>query len=404
MASSSPPVTNNATPNRASAPITTTILPSINSSGDFRGLVKPKCIKCGNNARSRCPYQSCKNCCAKAQNPCHIHVLKGSTSFPDKAPATGSPSSEQQPNDVSLSGNPHRLNSVRQLSSNFSQFNNLQNPIRSRKPLTVKEAGEINEWRYEKVQEYKDMNVEVENEAFDRYMRNVSLLEEVFNVKSTPDGPVNDGGSPISDGNATSAEDERQMEIAKIKSILRSDPTRAENFRNRMQCAVDEVLKKLQKAEAHDAGTGSSEQEEYVGSPGKKNLSWNEAVAALIDKINKAQSVEDLVVCMEMKDELFNQHAKSTHAESESVPIPMALQTDDLTVGMEMEDQLFHQHTESIQAASESVAIPTVLQTDEVKPQIPDPPIKFATTKPVDPEEFKQISAYFDSLEDIEEL
>lgn len=53
MASSSPPVTNNATPNRASAPITTTILPSINSSGDFRGLVKPKCIKCGNNARSR---------------------------------------------------------------------------------------------------------------------------------------------------------------------------------------------------------------------------------------------------------------------------------------------------------------------------------------------------------------
>ena len=227
------------------------------------------------------------------------------------------------------------------------------------------------------MQEYKDMNIEVENEAFDRYMRNVSLLEEVFNVKSTPDGPVNDGGSPISDGDATSAEDERQMEIAKIKSILRSDPTRAENFRNRMQCAVDEVLKKLQKTEAHDAGTESSEQEEYVGSPGKKNLSWNEAVAALIDKINKAQNEEDLKVCMEMKDQLFNQRTESPQAESESVPIPMALQTDDVVN----------------------------LQTDDVvKPQFAHPPVKCVTTKPVDPEEFKQISAYFDSLEDIEEL
>ncbi|URD86802.1 hypothetical protein MUK42_28173 [Musa troglodytarum] len=39
----------------------------------LRGLNKPKCIKCGNVARSRCPFQSCKSCCAKAENPCHIH-------------------------------------------------------------------------------------------------------------------------------------------------------------------------------------------------------------------------------------------------------------------------------------------------------------------------------------------
>ncbi|CAN1748511.1 hypothetical protein LINPERHAP1_LOCUS3427 [Linum perenne] len=45
----------------------------------LRGLNKPKCIQCGNVARSRCPYQSCKSCCSKAQNPCHIHGMRSLT-------------------------------------------------------------------------------------------------------------------------------------------------------------------------------------------------------------------------------------------------------------------------------------------------------------------------------------
>ncbi|KAL8101702.1 uncharacterized protein LOC141687010 isoform X2 [Apium graveolens] len=316
-----------------------------------------------------CPYQSCKNCCAKAQNPCHIHVLKGSTSFPDKAPATGSPSSEQQPNDVSPLGNSHRATSVRQLSSNFSQFNNLQNPIRSRKPLTRQEAGEINEWRYQKVQEYKDQNIELENEAFDRYMRNVGLLEEVFNVKSTSDGPMKDGGSPTSEMNTTSAEDERQKEIAEIKMILRSEPTRAENFRNRIQCAVDEALKKLQKSEAPDGGAESIEQDEFVTGPEKKKFRRHEEMAALIDKINKARNEEDLKVCIEMKNELFGKQTETTEAEPESAPVPIPLDSDDV-----------------------------------VKPQFADPPLKWFTVKHADAEEIERMNKLFDSMEDIEEL
>ncbi|KAL1333402.1 hypothetical protein HN51_062232 [Arachis hypogaea] len=38
-----------------------------------RGQNKPKCKQCGNVARSRCPYESCKSCCFRNQNPCHIH-------------------------------------------------------------------------------------------------------------------------------------------------------------------------------------------------------------------------------------------------------------------------------------------------------------------------------------------
>lgn len=219
------------------------------------------------------------------------------------------------------------------------------------------------------MQEYKDMNIETENEAFDRYMRNVSLLEEVFNVKSTTDEPIKDGGSPTSNLNTTSAEEDRQVAIGEMKSILRSDPTRAENFRNRMQCAVDEVLKKLQKSEAHDGGAESSEQDEFVRSPEKKKFRRHEELAALIDKINKARNEEDLKVCMEMKDQLFGKQTETTQAESESVPIPIPLESDDV-----------------------------------VKPQFADPPLKWFTVKPADPKEIERMNKLFDSLEDIEEL
>lgn len=38
----------------------------------------------------------------------------------------------------------------------------------------------MNERRFCKLKEYRDRNIEVENEASDRCMQNISLLEEVF--------------------------------------------------------------------------------------------------------------------------------------------------------------------------------------------------------------------------------
>ncbi|XP_071706206.1 uncharacterized protein [Rutidosis leptorrhynchoides] len=76
---------------------------SINNSKNLRGLNKPKCHKCGNVARSRCPYQACKSCCAKAQNPCHIHVLKAASSLPDKTPSSGSSLTDQHSNETPVS-------------------------------------------------------------------------------------------------------------------------------------------------------------------------------------------------------------------------------------------------------------------------------------------------------------
>ncbi|GJN39768.1 hypothetical protein PR202_gb28907 [Eleusine coracana subsp. coracana] len=60
----------NGTPQKPPIPAAAFDMPKPN----LRGLNKPKCIQCGNVARSRCPFQCCKACCYKAQNPCHIHA------------------------------------------------------------------------------------------------------------------------------------------------------------------------------------------------------------------------------------------------------------------------------------------------------------------------------------------
>ncbi|WOL09158.1 hypothetical protein Cni_G17911 [Canna indica] len=93
-----------------------------------RGLNKPKCIKCGNVARSRCPFQSCKSCCAKAENPCHIHVLKQNGTLPDKPPPSSTTLLDQPSNDVSSTGSSWRLNSLRQLSTNVANILRTKNP------------------------------------------------------------------------------------------------------------------------------------------------------------------------------------------------------------------------------------------------------------------------------------
>ncbi|KAL3848812.1 hypothetical protein ACJIZ3_010694 [Penstemon smallii] len=272
-----------------------------NASRSLRGLNKPKCIKCGNVARSRCPYQSCKNCCAKAENPCHIHVLKGNSSFPDKAPSSSSPLFEQQSTDTSHSGSSQRL---RQLSNNFSQFSNLQTPIRARKPLTRKDAQVINEWRFLKLKESRDANMEAETEAFDRYMQNVTLLEDIFSVNSAPNEQIQ---------NEKSSETTVQGLVLK----LRSNTVRTENFKKRIQYIIDHKLRKLEKFELVDDTNELSDTEgdekkakKFKSSQGERTL----ALTDLSDKLNKARNEEDLKACWEMASQIFgwNSNARQT--------------------------------------------------------------------------------------------
>lgn len=381
MAASSPALSNNSTeiPSAAfgssSSAITSSLTPpsGVSTSKTLRGLNKPKCIKCGNVARSRCPFQSCKSCCAKAQNPCHIHVLKGGSNIPDKIPSTGSPKVDHQSTDIYHSANSHRVTSLRQLSNNFAQFNNLRTPARSKKPLTRKDAQLINEWRFMKLKEFRDRNIEAENEAFDRYMRNVSLLEEVFSVNSALDEGIDDGSSAMTSGR--SADDSTDVLITRLKAKLRSDPVRKENLRKRMQYIVDQGIKALGKLEPIDT-TGDAGDPDDMGNETKRvkpqQAERASALNELIDKVNKARNEEDLKSCFDLKSQLFNRSGTTV-----STPGSDIIKEND-------------------EQATQNDVSP--------EPKSRYSSRKWFSTTTIDQESLCQIDSWFSSLEDVEEL
>ncbi|TYH73224.1 hypothetical protein E1A91_D05G304400v1 [Gossypium mustelinum] len=278
-----------------------------------RGLNKPKCIQCGNVARSRCPYRSCKSCCSKAQNPCHIHVLKSNSAFPEKTPSSSTPSSDQKSTQASSQATPLRVPSFRQLSNAFAQFDNLQ--VRTKKHLTRKDAVALNEWRFSKLKEFKDRNIEIENDAFDRYMQNISLLEEVFSTKPVQDGSDEDEESKPS---STSQEDEALAMTSGLKLALRSNPVRSDNTRKRILQIVDQGIKKLQKSEPNNGATDPDDQNKLDNRLKKAKPLWVERSSMLsdiMDKLNKARNEEDIKSCLEMKAQLYNQSTMSTPTE-----------------------------------------------------------------------------------------
>ncbi|XP_020592381.1 uncharacterized protein LOC110032920 isoform X2 [Phalaenopsis equestris] len=263
---------------------------------NLRGLNKPKCTKCGNVARSRCPFQSCKSCCAKAQNPCPIHVLKQNSTLPDKPPSSMIASFEPPPTDAPSSGASWRLTSLRQLSTAVA------NSLRGRKALTRKDAININKWRFSKLREHIHGNIEVENEAFERYLYNASLLEETF---STSDDP-----STVED----ISEDRIQKLVALMKVKLKFNPRRVDTMRKRIRNLVNEKLRTLQEREhiSDEVGVSANDDELDAYRELKRPKKLDKSVAEktmeaddLIDRMSKARTTDDLISCIETKNQLF---------------------------------------------------------------------------------------------------
>ncbi|PKA53293.1 hypothetical protein AXF42_Ash010023 [Apostasia shenzhenica] len=297
---------------------------------NLRGLNKPKCSKCGNVARSRCPFQSCKSCCAKAQNPCPIHVLKQNSTLPDKPLPSTIPSFEQQSTDTASSGASWRLTALRQLSAAYA------NSLRARKPLTrkvqkllpfvilrelhvifltevlsssavtdsslfFKDAINTNKWRFSKLKEHIEGNIEVENEAFERYLQNVRFLEEVFSTNFKAKSLDQSTVDPTSD-------DKVEKLITSMKAKQKSNTNKAASIRERMQKLVNEKLRKLQESE-HVIDQISSKIDELNAYRNPKKLKKFEDDRAektmvmddLIDKLYKARSLEDIESGLEMK-------------------------------------------------------------------------------------------------------
>lgn len=233
------------------------------------------------------------------------------------------------------------------------------------------DAAAINEWRFSKLKEHRDRNIEVENEAFDRYMQNISLLEEVFSVKSITDGS-NEDESTIANPDSNSVEDSEMM-TSGHKLKLRSNPTRSENFRRRMAQIVDQGLKKLQ-CELKDEADDLNDQKECDKSSKKAKFWWSDrsiGLSDIIDKLNKARSDEDPKSYLKLKYQLHNLHAESSETETQ-------------------EDVVSEEQTEKKDVAPRK-------ESGYLLP-------KLLTTAEMDQETLNSVDAHFSSLEKIEDL
>ncbi|XP_020093227.1 uncharacterized protein LOC109713514 [Ananas comosus] len=271
---------------------------------NLRGLNKPKCIKCGNVARSRCPFQSCKSCCFKAQNPCHIHVLKQSSILPDKPPPSRSPSIEQPSIDIPSTGSAWRLNALKQLPHNFL------NALRAKKPLNKKDVANINKWKFAKLREYIEGNIEAENEAFERYLQNVALLEEIFVI---PDELKEENRAAAE----STSEDKMQRLVSEIKIKLKSNSDKEESFRERIRNILDQKLEKLREKERSNEEGALSDDLASIKKRGERTAALND----LIDKMNRARGEEDLISCLEMRSQLFRDSASNATEKCEELNV-----------------------------------------------------------------------------------
>lgn len=134
------------------------------------------------------------------------------------------------------------------------------------------------------------------------------MLEEIFSANSLQvESTVND--SSTSDKTPDSVEDDKETSIFGLKSMLRSNPSRIDNFRMKIKHIVDQGLGKLKRREMVDHDNGPLDPKESEKGL-KRAKDWRAARALslsdLVDKLNKARNEEDLKSCLEVKSRIFN--------------------------------------------------------------------------------------------------
>ncbi|CAN6324794.1 unnamed protein product [Urochloa humidicola] len=285
---------------------------------NLRGLNKPKCIQCGNVARSRCPFQCCKACCYKAQNPCHIHVLKQTNTLPDKPSPTAAAVTEQASTTLPATGSASRLACLQKLPHHFL------NSLRTKKSLTKKDVASTNKWIFMKLKEHMQGDIDAENEAYDRYTQNVGLLEETF-------CPMEDA-SVEPEAETTSEEEERMdLLVSEAKVRLKSDDENADSFKERVATILAQKLKKLHESQsAYEDDKRADQSQDDHTTPVKLSTKQKMERAAkfneLLGKMTRARSEDDLKPCRDLIEQLFGKKNgpsmdKSNRMETESAAV-----------------------------------------------------------------------------------
>lgn len=164
----------------------------------------------------------------------------------------------------------------------------------------------------------------MENEAFDRYMNNVSLLEEAFSPAFVPE------------------RNKEEITVSELKLRLRSNSARTESFKKRITETVKAGLVKVQKR-----GGKSDDQDEI------KRRKWEEKTSALneiIDKLNKARTEEDLRSCLELKSKHYGQVSSSSTSEQNRIFPAYARK-------VEFSEEAFQETGEQLQSFDQNITL-----------------------------------------------
>lgn len=261
----------------------------------------------------------------KARNPCHIHVLKQSASHQEKVPSQSSPMFDQQrtnalSNKLPPSGS-SRPYPTPVLHHTHPYMSGSLAHIRVKRPLSRKEIAAINNWRFVKLKEYSDSKIEAEDEAFGRYMQNVSLLEDVFSLPTKPlEGLSEDGNVTLAcrlsgQANSVSEDYSDEMLVEGLKVRLKSNTERSEKHRQRIRKLIEKGLQKLKRGdhgnlvdddENNSAVTlGDCVEVKKPKAIGRERLKKVSLISTLLDKMSKARNQEDVNACIEMYKHTF---------------------------------------------------------------------------------------------------
>ncbi|MCO5546573.1 hypothetical protein L7F22_000002 [Adiantum nelumboides] len=257
-----------------------------------------------------CPFHSCKGCCVKAKNPCHIHVLK-------PAPAGDT-----------VQGLPEKPTMHPVVSTTVSQHHHPNDSLRLRTfkssgIITRKDATLINNFRFQKLKEYIEDIFEIEDLAFDRYLRNIRLLEVIFGGGAQDlQGPDSKDHSMIEgdseSGKFTNGVVNASPFAAGLQVRLRSNSQRKEAQRQKLKRLVDRGLQRLNKG---DQGDGMLDNEDIYSiysdvrrdmkrikvqtGEGKERLRKMDLFVSITEKVKQVESNEDFNSCLKTFEENF---------------------------------------------------------------------------------------------------
>ncbi|KAJ7563406.1 hypothetical protein O6H91_03G108900 [Diphasiastrum complanatum] len=265
---------------------------------------KHKCSVCGNITRAKCNFRACKNCCVEARNPCsvHKHFRPKSQNDPSEPvapnasrlipqcpakteayvrPAGGYTSLYQTvpqmfPPPVNFSKVPSAAGVAIPLSGKTSTpavpitksnwletatAKEQQESVRSKNlkaavQATQKEAASVNAWRFQKLKEHREAELVSEDGAFDRYIQNASLLEEIFSRSDRlPESTTN---VDIVDVHCLPENDMMQEKLAvddglgfldAMKARLDANSKRKDSRRQKLKRTITKSLQKVKRGE-----------------------------------------------------------------------------------------------------------------------------------------------------------